>query len=194
MHRGTFQPGAVRGRLWGRSYVSTDGMSEMKRQAHRLYRRVAKISLHLIKQTNDGDADLFPQVRSAPGGTRTHDPRLRSSDFGDRSESVSSPNRCKHWGSAICRIPSVGNKSTVSQKFCYQICYQDSDASQAGGLGFEGGPLLTVREVAAVLGVSTWTVYELCEHGELVHIRVRNAIRVGAAALKLLLKPKRSKA
>jgi excisionase family DNA binding protein len=38
--------------------------------------------------------------------------------------------------------------------------------------------LLTVREVAEVLQVSTATVYRLCLQGELRHVRVSNAIRV----------------
>ncbi|MCC6810909.1 MAG: helix-turn-helix domain-containing protein [Deltaproteobacteria bacterium] len=46
-----------------------------------------------------------------------------------------------------------------------------------------GGPLLSVREVAAVLGVSTATVYALIERGEIVHVRVSNAIRVSAGAI-----------
>ena len=38
--------------------------------------------------------------------------------------------------------------------------------------------LLTVRQVAARLGVSTSTVYKLCREGRLPHVRVSNAIRV----------------
>jgi len=40
--------------------------------------------------------------------------------------------------------------------------------------------LLTVREVAAYLRVSTATVYELCARGKLRHVRVLNAIRVAS--------------
>jgi excisionase family DNA binding protein len=43
--------------------------------------------------------------------------------------------------------------------------------------------MLTVREVAAALQVSTATVYALCERGELPHLRVSNAIRVTPADL-----------
>jgi excisionase family DNA binding protein len=45
---------------------------------------------------------------------------------------------------------------------------------------FDGGRdrLLSVKEVAARLGVCTATVYALVERGELAHIRVVNAIRV----------------
>jgi excisionase family DNA binding protein len=43
--------------------------------------------------------------------------------------------------------------------------------------------LLSVREIAARLGVSTATVYRLCERAELSHVRVSNAIRVAPADL-----------
>jgi len=43
--------------------------------------------------------------------------------------------------------------------------------------------LLSVREIAARLGVSTATVYKLCGHGELPHVRVSNAIRIAPADL-----------
>lgn len=43
--------------------------------------------------------------------------------------------------------------------------------------------LLTAREVAAYLRVSTRTVYTLCEQGRLAHVRILNAIRVEPAAL-----------
>ena len=44
--------------------------------------------------------------------------------------------------------------------------------------------LLTVKQVAAVLGVSTATVYKLCETGSLRHLRVSDhTIRVLEADL-----------
>src|SRR5882762_652252 len=43
--------------------------------------------------------------------------------------------------------------------------------------------LLTVREVAGVLGVSLPIVYRLCERDELAHVRVSNAIRIPPSAL-----------
>lgn len=50
----------------------------------------------------------------------------------------------------------------------------------------EGGAehLLTVREVAARLGVCPATVYKLCNSGQLRHARVSNAIRVRPADLR----------
>ena len=43
--------------------------------------------------------------------------------------------------------------------------------------------LLSVREAAARLGVSTATVYKLCERGELPQVRVSNTIRIAPTDL-----------
>jgi excisionase family DNA binding protein len=51
--------------------------------------------------------------------------------------------------------------------------------------------LLKVREVAELFGVSTATVYALCKHGALRHVRVANAIRVPEAALGAFGEPRR---
>jgi excisionase family DNA binding protein len=48
--------------------------------------------------------------------------------------------------------------------------------------------LLTVKQVAARLGVSAATVYGLCERGELHYVRVANAIRVSPDALEGFLR------
>ena len=53
------------------------------------------------------------------------------------------------------------------------------------------GKLLTVRQVAKVLGVCPATVYRLCERGELAHYRVSNAIRVNLADVKVMLQRSR---
>jgi excisionase family DNA binding protein len=47
--------------------------------------------------------------------------------------------------------------------------------------------LLSVREVAARLGVCTSTIYNLCREGKLLHVRVSNAIRVATKALEDLM-------
>lgn len=46
-----------------------------------------------------------------------------------------------------------------------------------------GVALLTVKDVAAFLRVSTDSVYGLCARGELPHVRVSNAIRIAPADL-----------
>ncbi len=53
-------------------------------------------------------------------------------------------------------------------------------------LGVTPERLLTVREVAARLGVCTSTVYKLCNEGKLAHVRVSNAIRVDPSAVEAL--------
>ena len=68
-------------------------------------------------------------------------------------------------------------------------------AEAAGRLrALEGGAgrLLTVREAAARLAVSTFTVYGLCERGELPHVRISNAIRIAPADLAAYLAGQRS--
>ncbi len=52
----------------------------------------------------------------------------------------------------------------------------------------QGGRLLSVRELAAALGVSTATVYRLCESGEFPHARISNAIRVRPKDLEVVLR------
>ncbi len=37
--------------------------------------------------------------------------------------------------------------------------------------------LLTIRDAAARLGLSRATVYKLCEHGALPHVRLSNTLR-----------------
>ena len=51
--------------------------------------------------------------------------------------------------------------------------------------------LLTVKEVAARLGVCRATAYEPCESGELPHIRVLNAIRVPPADVEQFVTTRR---
>jgi excisionase family DNA binding protein len=55
-----------------------------------------------------------------------------------------------------------------------------------------GEQLLTVREVAARLAVSTATVYALCERGQLRHVRISNAIRVESAEVGEFMARQRS--
>ena len=51
--------------------------------------------------------------------------------------------------------------------------------------------LLSVREVARLLSVSTPIVYRLCERGELGHVRLGNAIRIAPGALAAYLEQRR---
>ncbi len=53
------------------------------------------------------------------------------------------------------------------------------------------GNLLTVRAVAARLGVSAATVYKLVGQGDLPHARVSNAIRISPVDLAAYMKQAR---
>jgi len=66
---------------------------------------------------------------------------------------------------------------------------QGSKCAQGRLRVLEGGAnrLLSVRQVADQLSVSTATVYRICEAGELSHVRVSNSIRVAPAALAAYL-------
>jgi len=50
---------------------------------------------------------------------------------------------------------------------------------------------LTVREVAALLCVSTASVYKLCAAGDLPHVRVLGAIRIASADLAAFVERRR---
>lgn len=51
--------------------------------------------------------------------------------------------------------------------------------------------VLTVREVAALLRVSTATIYALVENGELIHFRVSNAIRFERTSVERFIAKRR---
>jgi excisionase family DNA binding protein len=54
-------------------------------------------------------------------------------------------------------------------------------------VGRSVGSLLSVRQVAKLLGVCTATVYALCEQRKLPHFRVLNAIRIDPRDLRRFL-------
>ena len=66
------------------------------------------------------------------------------------------------------------------------------DSSGRAVPGFE--PLLTVKEVAAILRVCRDTVYELCANGQLPHSRVLNAIRINPSDLEAFILARRQMA
>ena len=106
--------------------------------------------------------------QSEPRGDRTHDPRLKRP------------------------VPLVGRGGKPSQVVANigQIATGDSTRHQdlaPFALSF-ADRLLTAREVAAFLRVSTRTVYALCDEGKLAHVRIANAIRVESAALAALVR------
>jgi excisionase family DNA binding protein len=48
--------------------------------------------------------------------------------------------------------------------------------------------LLSVTEVAQTLGICAATVYKLCAHGRLEHVRILNSIRVSADSLRAFIR------
>jgi excisionase family DNA binding protein len=60
-----------------------------------------------------------------------------------------------------------------------------------GVLAGGAAALLTVRDVAAQLGVCTATVYQLVGDGQLPHVRVLNAIRVAPGDLAAFIEARR---
>jgi excisionase family DNA binding protein len=65
------------------------------------------------------------------------------------------------------------------------------DSSVRAVPGFE--PLLTIKEVAAILRVCRDTVYRLCAKGRLPHVRILNAIRIAPADLNGFLRVHRDR-
>ncbi len=81
---------------------------------------------------------------------------------------------------------SVQPVAAVSENFgANLVC-----GTQPAGTGLPLRPetLLTVKQVAASLGVSAATVYGLCERNELAHLRVANSIRISPSELATYLK------
>ena len=106
----------------------------------------------------------------APAGSGTCGPRLRRPDEPvPASSSASQP--------LATTRDEAGADSRDSQVFA-PFTEDSADRLRT---------LLTVREVAAYLQVSTATVYELCARGKLRHVRVLNAIRVAPLDLWGLL-------
>jgi excisionase family DNA binding protein len=81
------------------------------------------------------------------------------------------------------RSACQATQSTTCDDLRGKICRPRvaSDGAQAPELSSE--PLLSIKEVAARLGVCRAVAYRLCERGELPHVRISNAIRVSPAAL-----------
>ena len=91
-------------------------------------------------------------------------------------------------------VPCQATESTIYDDLRGEICRPRvaSERSQAPAQPAE--PLLSVKEVAARLGVCRATAYRLCERGEIAHVRVSNAIRVSRHALDSFLASKEQSA
>ena len=95
-------------------------------------------------------------------------------------------------------VQACANAGTVSEEKSKDVQIHASLSKDLAGSLLDAGPpepevrsrmqpLLPVRQVAVLLGVCAATVYRMCERGELMHFRVRNAIRVPVVAMKAYL-------
>src|SRR5215831_9549857 len=121
--------------------------------------------LHFV--TDPNQQTQVAHFESAPGGTRTHDPRLRRQRSGPSSSyQIFS---ARHFLSVSRDLPSPN----------LPIRYHDFTRKvvQVRCSRF-GLPSARSRR-----GLSTATVYTLCHQGKLTHVRILNAIRIAPADL-----------
>jgi len=102
-------------------------------------------------------------------------------------------------------VENIGNRSEsnshsappeapFSSDFVSGLCLEKR--LNAGGSGRRDAPdrLLSVKQVAENLGVTTATVYSLCADGRLAHVRILNTIRVAPSDLAAFIDSHRSPA
>ncbi len=149
-----------------------------------------------LAQTKTPDRIELPSESGAEFGAehrvRTGDLRLgkggRASPVGIYvSQNLSFPSEKQDSAVQASQALSAEIKPFATQ-FATQFATRFATASAATtGLRLVIGArdnLLRVRDVAARLGVSTATVYALCEKGEIEHCRIRNAIRFRPVAVE----------
>ena len=124
------------------------------------------------------DTGLEP-VAFGSGGTGAHDPSVsafvRAEPHGKLSTGLT----------VHCEVATYPDRPQRPLESAHRVDGRVDRPSPSGGVG-EGrsGRLLSVREVAEHLSVSTATVYALVASGILEHVRVSNAIRVHPADLR----------
>jgi excisionase family DNA binding protein len=101
-----------------------------------------------------------------------------------------------HVSSNTCKdVQACGNTGSVSDEKSQNVRIHASLSKDLAGSLLDGmqtdsevlrsgRSLLSVRQVAKLLGVCPATVYMLCDRRELPHLRVLNAIRVDPRDLK----------
>jgi len=85
---------------------------------------------------------------------------------------------------------NVQIQASLSKDFAGSLL--DSPATDDEALG-SVGKLLTVRQVAKLLGICPATVYRLCGRGELAHYRVCNSIRMDPKEVMAMLQRSRGR-
>ena len=86
---------------------------------------------------------------------------------------------------------SAPTEAPVSKIFVSGLCLENR--LKARGAAGKDAPdrLLSVKQVAGRLGVSTATAYGLCAGGALPHIRILNTIRIAPADLDAFIAARR---
>jgi excisionase family DNA binding protein len=80
--------------------------------------------------------------------------------------------------------PDAGERKLLAVSLLYtEVTNREQEKAPA---------LLSAREVAQRLGVSTATVYALCQSGRLPYARVVNAVRIAPADLEDYIEAQRS--
>ncbi len=96
--------------------------------------------------------------------------------FGSGVRNAGSAGGCN--GMQVVENPQDRNRDGLENSQRVAGCSTRLVTSLLQGLGAEGRRFLTVKEVAAILGVSTATVYAMVKRGELEHVRASNSIRI----------------
>jgi excisionase family DNA binding protein len=123
------------------------------------------------------DSNLRPlPCESAQGSRQTYTSLGKSS----QSLEIAKSDRSDHRHDLATFFPRLG-PNWVQPLTSKQFPAQGSEQA-----------LLSVRQTAELLGVSTATVYRLCERGELRHCRISCAIRITSPDLAALIESTRA--
>jgi excisionase family DNA binding protein len=94
----------------------------------------------------------------------------------------------KSAGGATSHVQSVHPAAPVRRQFATPVL---RGLPPLTVVGQERATLLSVRQVAERLQLSTATVYKLCERGELVTVRLGSAIRIRLDDFDLYVRTRR---
>src|SRR5262249_1883832 len=75
-----------------------------------------------------------------------------------------------------------------SQNFAARVLLSQRSSTTQAPPRTDSESLLTVKQVAKLLQVCNATMYELCDSGELAHVRILNSIRIAPADLEALIR------
>ncbi len=155
-------------------------------------RKRARRSRASGERERDPRRNMAPGIERVPGACGLARPTgLEPLGFGFVEDIHVSSNTCKD-------VQACANTGSVSDEKSKNVQTHASLSKDLAGSLMDGlppeseisprmQPLLSVRQVAKLLGVCAATVYRLCEQGRLPHFRVLNAIRIDPRDLKKFL-------